>query len=237
MLFSQNLSTLVNITSLNLFYVALPHHVQFSQLTNLTSLCLDQKCGIKPKALDNMTKLFELKLINNDEIEGSTLRTLTSLRTLYVCGNTTITDSDIESLPIRSLSIGYNTRITSDVLPKLNLTSLDVRGNGRLTSDIIVQCTTLIDLQLHMIQLSALGLETMSKMTNLRKLTIDWGWERVRLSEDCVKHLTNITHLGLINLKENIKIPPLALQSLFVRGTYLIRLDLPIHSIIYSICQ
>ncbi|AYV82874.1 MAG: hypothetical protein Hyperionvirus3_20 [Hyperionvirus sp.] len=222
---SCDLRQLSNIISLNFINVPIPRSLNFSTLPKLTVLRLDICYGLELNALDNMTQLIELSL--NFEVhrfKGSTLRKLTNLTKLSLCQNDTITDADIESLPLRSLCLDTNRIITPFVLKRLNLTQLNITKYAtRPLTNVIVQCTTITDLTLAMSDIDAmekkllfvLPIKVLNCMTWLNKLTLlDPG---VSYGER-LKYLTNLTHLELIGLTtyEQVNLP--SLQTLIINA-------------------
>ncbi|AYV80884.1 MAG: hypothetical protein Harvfovirus9_14 [Harvfovirus sp.] len=228
---SQNLNVLGNITSLDCTGRSIMV-VDLSVMTGLTSLCLDQCDAIKTEWLDAMTKLVSLNLADNNQIKGVTLRKLTNLRHLNLDSNTTITDLDIEGLPLCSLSLAHNTTISPFVIRRLNLTQLNIDryGTGEFTAETSLW-TTITDLHINIGDRWRLKNreETIAKMTWLRRLTITDSFPHI----DCVKSLTNLTYLELkdATVGEIVGITPLLLlQTLIIKGQKNVRhlIDFPV---------
>ncbi|AYV83255.1 MAG: hypothetical protein Hyperionvirus5_61 [Hyperionvirus sp.] len=185
-------------------------------MENLTSLTLRGRNDVETKMLDSMTKLVELDLSDNKKITGPTLQKLTSLKKLNLDHNSMITDYVIESLPLTSLSLIGNKTITPFILTKLKLTHLHIWcwGDPKLKGAII-QCTTVTDLHIHMNDLIACGVETIIKMTQLRKLAIA---DPYFPKGDYGKYLTNLTQLTLEWVQKKITIPTLpSLRTLIIK--------------------
>ncbi|AYV82631.1 MAG: hypothetical protein Hyperionvirus1_210 [Hyperionvirus sp.] len=206
---------LLNVTSLNVSY--LTHLIDLSLMTNLTSLKLMESDYVRSEMLDNLTKLVELALDSTPCIKGPTVRKLTNLQTLNLDMNDTITDADIASLPIRSLSLLHNTTITPLVLKQLNLTHLNITHAMPALADELLHCLQLTDLELDMNTIIKIGLETIRKIPSLRKLTIDEFVQTPRI--DAMKYLTHLTYLNFKNIKANLDHTPFPLlQTLIITG-------------------
>ncbi|AYV80492.1 MAG: hypothetical protein Harvfovirus2_22 [Harvfovirus sp.] len=211
------LGVLANVTSLDCVD-RLRMNLDISMMTNLTFLCLDRCDAIKTEAVDAMTNLVSLSLAGNDEIKGSTVRKLTNLRELNLDSNTTITDLDIDALPLQSLSLVSNWKISPLMLKRFNLTKLNISyyATDALIGEIIL-CTTVTDLSLNMYDVNQLGQETVAKMTWLRRLTITDP--KADIYRELFQYLTNLTYLEFKDCRTIFQVGPLLpLQSLVVKG-------------------
>ncbi|AYV83270.1 MAG: hypothetical protein Hyperionvirus5_76 [Hyperionvirus sp.] len=164
-------------------------------MTNLISLRLNDCEFIKTIDIGLwLTKLVSLSLNSNSQINGSALAKLICLRKLNLDNNTCISDLDIESLPLESLSLVGNYRITDSIFRKLKLTQVGLSVGSPAATDEILRCTTITDLNLKGTNMDYICyIPTFAKMTNLRKLiAVDYY-----STEDVFKYLTNLTYLEL----------------------------------------
>ncbi|AYV80592.1 MAG: hypothetical protein Harvfovirus3_37 [Harvfovirus sp.] len=210
---------LANIISLDFRNGPFSRIFNFSTLPKLTVLQLDNCYGLGLDDLNNMTQLVSLSLnFEVDRFRGSTLRKLTNLTKLSLRENTVITDLDIELLPLRSLSLYNNRTITPFVLKRLNLTQLDISiyATAALSGEII-QCTTITDLTLTMADINIIGKKVLASMTQLKKLTVQ---DPELLYEDCLKYLTNLTHLHFIGATKYEKLDLPSLQTIIIMSRW-----------------
>jgi len=200
---SSKLTLLSNITSLDLNY-CIDYVPDFTKMPNLTSLHLDKSLYLKSDILSNMTQLLELSLGLTHKIKGSSLQKLTNLQTLILNDENTITDFDILTLPLRSLSLLRNTALTPFILTHLPLTYLNINYSLPTLTTELINCTTLTELDFRVSYHRTKDLSTISKLTWLRKLTIEaptqiffnWPRDLINLTYLETRYLNNILDIS-----------------------------------------
>ncbi|AYV81245.1 MAG: hypothetical protein Harvfovirus22_20 [Harvfovirus sp.] len=178
-------TTTLNITSLDLTNGTTQTPENLSSMTNLTFLDLFSCNSLKTEMLDPLTKLIVLSLAYNTQIKGSTLKKLTSLRKLNLDANLMITDQDIESLPITSLTLQNNVNITPSLLKKLNLKELRIGDSTLAATNEIFQMSGLTHLDL------GVSLLVPREPILPKKLSAMY------MNDDSLQYLTNLTYLEL----------------------------------------
>ena len=203
------LSSLTNLTSLNLSGNDISDFSPLSNLTNLTSLTLINTTISNLSPLSSLTSLTYLSL-GGDDLSNSDLSPLTSLTSLTSLELFVTKISDVSKLSslinLTRLNLSYNSITDISVLSGLtNLTSLDLWVNSITDISALSNLTNLTSLSLgnNITDISAL-----SNLTNLTSLHL---WDN---SISDISALSNLTNLIYLSLNQNIITDISALSNL-----------------------
>lgn len=132
------MSSLSNLTSLDLSDNRLITNECLKTLTNLTSLSLFYNYVITNDGIKNLTNLTSLSVVGACHITDDGIHNLTNLTSIDISGyNNKITDKGLQNLKnLKSLIIERNRQITNEgIYPLTNLTSLTVISCDKITED------------------------------------------------------------------------------------------------------
>ncbi|AYV81360.1 MAG: hypothetical protein Harvfovirus29_9 [Harvfovirus sp.] len=199
--------------------------VDLTQMPNLTHLTVNPH--IKPEILA-LTKIPSIKFPSNYPVTKRLLTQLTDLRELNLDPN--LSSDDLSSLPITSLSLNGETPLSLETFRSLKLTELTTSSeNLNLLADEIIQTkyTILTTLALTLREHHPIWFKPISKMTCLKKLTLDCAESFP--DEKCLINLTNLTYLRIYTDVDSVHIPHLPRLETFILYRYRLLLqDIPL---------
>lgn len=171
-----------------------------SKLTNLTSLDLGWNESISASAIEEAVNLKYLDIRECFAMRGLLdMSKLTKLESLYVSGVKLLPRSLRRLTNLTFLHFGYEGRSKVSCLENLPLLShLALSSNYSLEDDDIVKLSNLTRLEL--LEYNQITDEGLSKLTNLKSLTVDVSWvsnDEGEISNEGLTSLVNLTSLSI----------------------------------------